>query len=301
MNEIELRQLRCLVLLAEERNFGRAAVRLHMSQPPLTRMVAEVERVLGAKLFERTTRRVALTPVGEVFIAEARDILARTQSAWETTQAAIRQQSGQLRLAYTPLALQTILPQLLTRFREQEHDARIDLVELAGDAQQNALENGHVDIAFACEPLPEEKFTSVLLHRQALGLLAPEGHRLAIRPAVSLTELAPDPLILHPRHEYPGYYDRVLRAVQKSDMPPPIYHREAGQNCLALVVGGKGVLLTSGPHTGIAAPGLCLIPLAPDDNLHEEIWGVWPLGELSQPSQVLTGILRLYAQGRTLT
>jgi DNA-binding transcriptional LysR family regulator len=282
MNQLELHHFRCLVTLAEELNFGRAAARLHMSQPPLTRIVSEVERLVGARLFERTTRRVSLTPVGEVFVAEARVLLTRADAAMESVRAAVRRQGGQIRLAYTPLALQTVLPEILSGLREREHEVSIDLAELAGPAQRAALYEGHVDAGFADEPFgaegaEAEGFRSLLLHREALQVVLPDHHPLAGEESVTLADLAGETFILHAQHEYPRYYARVLEACQEAGFAPKVYHRGAGQNCSALVAAGQGVLLAPANLHPLPPPGFRRIRLKPTPlPLHCEVWAILP-------------------------
>ncbi len=292
INQIELSDLRAVVTLAEELNFGRAAERLLMSQPPLTRLVADVEKGVGARLFERTTRRVALTAVGEVFVAEARATLARMDDALQAVSAAARRQAGHLRLAYTPLALQTVLPRLLAALRERNHDASIDLMELWGEAQSEALRSGRIDLAFSDGPPAGAEFGSVCLHREPLGLLVPEGHPLAGRDSVTPGDLGNAPLILHPRSEYPEYYDRVLAVSAALPAPLTLRERRPGENCLALVIGGEGVLLTPSSLGGVPAPGLCRLRVETPLPLSAEVWAVWSLSAPSAPVRALIALVQ---------
>lgn len=274
INELELRHLRGVLAVAEELNFGRAAERLHLSQPPLTRLVAEAEKALGAKLFARTTRRVALTPVGEVFAAEAAAVLARMDLTLKNVTSARDRQAGLLRLAYTPLALQSVLPSLLSRFREQDHDARIDLVELPASAQIEALTSGSIDFAFGGEQVNAAGVESRRLLRHPLALLLPEGHSLAERKWVELRALEGETLILHPRQEYPAYYERIAAACAASGARITIQERDAGQNCMGLVISGGGLLLV--PADGKEQSyGLRQIAIKPGAALYAEIWASW--------------------------
>ncbi|MEO7716079.1 MAG: LysR substrate-binding domain-containing protein [Capsulimonas sp.] len=291
-NDIDLHDLRCLIVLADELNFGRAAERLHMSQPPLTRLLAEMEKILGAKLFARTTRRVSLTPVGDVFITEARSVLSRFEEAMQNVAAAAQRQSGQIRLAYTPLALQTVLPRLMTAFREQDHDARIDLVEMPGAAQPGALASGRADLAFSDEPAKEAQFESLLLRREPLSLLIPEGHPLAASGKVTLKQLNGQTLILHPRHENPDYYDRTIAAFESSGVSPSIREREPGQNCMALVVSGAGLLLTPASHHQSHSPGIRCAEVETSFPLHAEVWAIWSTAPASDRMAAFIRIIK---------
>jgi DNA-binding transcriptional LysR family regulator len=277
MDQLDLHHLRCVVTLGEELNFGRAAARLHMSQPPLSRLVSDVERAVGARLFERTTRRVTLTPVGEVFVVEARAVLARAESALETVRAAVRRQTGKLHIGYTWSAFNTVLPPLITRLRERDHDVSVDLVELSNEAQREALGHGHVDLGFADQPLDVEGFESVRLVELPINVLLHAGHPLAAGDRVRFEALGGETLILHARHEYPGYYDQLLAACREAGFTPGVYHREPRQNCIALVAAGEGLLLTPTLSYPVLPAGLRCLPLegAPPQ-LHAEVWAVLP-------------------------
>ncbi|MBC8103155.1 MAG: LysR family transcriptional regulator, partial [Cytophagales bacterium] len=277
-DSIELRQLRCLVVLAEELNYRRAAERLHVSQPPLTRLVAETERRLGARLFERTTRRVSLTPIGEIFVAEAQAVLARSEMATETIQAAIRRAVGQIRIVYSPLSFLTVLPGILSGLRGSYHDIRIDLLEMRSAAQLEALLLGHADLAFTDEAPHEPTLHRACLHREPLSVLLPENHALAVLDSVTLAALAGETFVLHPRSDYPAYYDRVLAACQAAGFVPRVSHREAQQNCAVLVAAGNGILLTPATFGRNPTPGMCYVPLesAESEGLQAEVWAAWP-------------------------
>ena len=297
MNELDLHHLRCVIALAEELNFGRAAERLHMSQPPLSRLIAEVEQEVGARLFERTTRRVLLTPVGEGFVAEARAVLARTEQALESVRAAVRRQSGKLRIAYTWLALHTVLPQIIAQLRERDHDVTVDLVDLSGAAQQEALANRHVEMGFSDEPLAAEGFESVLLHTAPLDVVIPPGHRLQGADAVELLDLAEETLLLHPRHEYPRFYDHLLQACVEAGLQPKIHHREARENCAALVTAGRGLILAPALSHQTLAAGLRRLPLADTPPyLRGEVWGVLPIHSTSDRLNLLREVVHAHSE-----
>jgi len=292
MDQLDLHHLRAVVTLAEELNFGRAAARLHMSQPPLSRIIGEVERAVGARLFERTTRRVTLTAVGEAFVVEARAVLARAALAMESVRAAVRRQAGKVSIGYTWFAFQSVLPQLLGRLRERDHDVSVDLVELGSEALAEALACGHVDLGFAGEPIELAGFESVLLHEVPLHVTLNAGHPLATGDRMGFDALAGETLILHPRHEHPRFYDRLLDACQDAGFTPKVYHREARQNCAALVATGQGVLLTPAGSSPVIPTGLCCLPLEGAPAVFRaEVWGVLPVGSDSQRLQALREIV----------
>lgn len=292
MDQLDLHHLRCVVTLAEELNFGRAAARLHMSQPPLSRLVNDVERAVGARLFERTTRRVTLTPVGEVFVVEARAVLARSEQALDSVRAAVRRQAGKVSIGYTWSAFNTVIPQVISRLRERDHEVSVDLVELSTEAQREALGNGHVDFGFVDQPLELEGFESLRLIELPIQVLVPAGHPLAAGDRVRFDALASETLILHARQEYPRYYDQLLAACREAGFTPHVYHRDARQNCLALVTTGQGLLLTPALSYPRLPVGLRCLPVegAPAQ-LRTEVWAVVPVAPKSHPLLLLREII----------
>lgn len=296
MDQLELNHLRCVIVLAEELNFGRAADRLHMSQPPLSRLIAEVEHHVGARLFERTTRRVEVTPVGEVFVAEARAVLARADLAAENVRAAVRRQSGRLNVAYTWLALHTVLPEIVAQLRERDHEVSVDLVDLPSEIQREALAAGRVDLGFTDEPIAGEGFEALLLHSAPLNVVVPADHSLAQAGELTLVQLAEATFILHPRHEYPQFYDHLMRACTEAEIRPRVHHREARQNCAALVMAGRGVLVAPALSHVTLAPGLRRIPLTGiPAYLRAEVWAVLPAHAGSDRARLLQQVVRAYA------
>lgn len=293
MDQLDLHHLRGVVTLAEELNFGRAAARLHISQPPLSRLIGEVEQAVGARLFERTTRRVTLTPVGEVFVGEAHAVLARAASALETVRAAVRRQAGKVSVGYTWFAFQTVLPQVLARLRERDHDVSVDLVDLGSEALAEALACGHVDLGFAGEPLALPGFESARMYQAPLHVMLSVGHPLAQRERLEFAALAGETLLLHPRHEQPSYYDRLMDACREAGFTPQVYHREARQNCTALVATGQGLLLTPAGSFPHLPAGLCCLPLegAPA-TLRAEVWSILPLASATPRIETLREIIR---------
>ncbi|RYZ76377.1 MAG: hypothetical protein EOP06_31370, partial [Proteobacteria bacterium] len=129
-----------------------------------------------------------------------------------------------------------------------------------------------VDMAFGDAPT-RDHLESALLLRESMAVVIPEGHRLSSHSEVSLLDLQDEPIILHARHEYPAYYDRVMQAFQQAHIPPTIYHREKGQNCMALAISGVGLLLT--PSRSGWEVGLHTVPLSLETPLNAEIWGSW--------------------------
>src|SRR5512147_2535570 len=145
---VELRLWRQFIAVAEELHFGRAAVRLHMTQPPLTQAIAHLEQLLGVRLFERTKRSVQLTAAGAALLPEARELLARAQALPAHARAAAHGEVGRLRLAFVSTVGFGLLPQWVREFRSLYPRVEFDLVEATGDVQLQAMEQGDIDAGF---------------------------------------------------------------------------------------------------------------------------------------------------------
>ena len=143
---MELRQLRSFVVVAEEMNVGRAATRLHLTQPSLSRQIAALERDLGVELFARVRRRFVLTAAGETFLAEAQDLLRRSDEAVRAAQRTQRGELGTLRLRFVQSATFEVLPRLLGAFREAYPEVVLDLETMTTIRQTEALRDGRIDV-----------------------------------------------------------------------------------------------------------------------------------------------------------
>src|SRR3569833_577124 len=153
---IELRQLRYFVAVAEENHFGRAAARLHMTQPPLSQTIQALEVSLGTALFMRTKRSVALTPAGAALLPEARRILQQAAALPDLARRAASGQSGLLSLAFVSTADYSILPPLLREFRERYPQVQLELREATTDVQLEDLLQNRIDAGLLIPPLPEK-------------------------------------------------------------------------------------------------------------------------------------------------
>src|SRR5215218_2878961 len=145
---IELRLWRQFVAVAEALHFGRAARALHMTQPPLTQAIAQLERLLGTRLFERTKRSVQLTPAGEVLLPQARELLARARALPPQARAAAGGEVGRLRIAFVSTVGFALLPHWLRAFRARHPQVHMELIEATGDVQLEALARGEIDAGF---------------------------------------------------------------------------------------------------------------------------------------------------------
>lgn len=242
---MELRHLQYFIALAEELSFTRAARRLHISQPPLSMQIRNLEEELGVTLFDRDRRNVALTAAGERFLREARQIVDHVDRAVRVAREAGRGFAGTITLAINPSLDLLLLPRLLRRTGEELPGVEVCLRQLSHREQIEALAQGTVDVGFLRPPLEERDRRGLVvetLMQEALLLAIPADHALARRKSVPLGKLAGENCILWQRAVAPGSYDAVLAACQAAQFCPRIaYEAEAIQTALGLVSGGLGI------------------------------------------------------------
>ncbi|GAA0956500.1 LysR substrate-binding domain-containing protein [Kribbella koreensis] len=190
--DLSLQQLRGFVAVAEEQHFGRAAQRLNLTQPPLTRQIQGLERSLGVSLFDRTGRGVRLTAAGQVFLEHSRRVLALLEVAPDAARRAADGQTGTLRVAFTAIGAYAVLADFLTMVSKRTPAVTAELTELVSPDQFEALANLEIDLGIVRPPIPAQ-FDSVLVHSEDLVLAVPADHKLADgRSAVSLADVTDD-------------------------------------------------------------------------------------------------------------
>ncbi|HZU62380.1 MAG TPA: LysR family transcriptional regulator, partial [Novosphingobium sp.] len=193
---IEIRQLRAFVTLAETLHFTRAAERLHITQPPLSRQVAGLEQALGVRLFDRHSRAVRLTPAGTRLLADARGLLAGLDQACRNAQAAARGELGELAVGFMMHAAYSSVPALARRFVADWPEVRLTLREILPSAIVGAVMAGELDAGITFTPPPQRGLASAVLAREGLCLAVPAGHGLAAGGGpVGAADLAGVPLV----------------------------------------------------------------------------------------------------------
>jgi DNA-binding transcriptional LysR family regulator len=267
----DFRQLRYFVAVAEELSFTRAAIRLHLSQPPLSQQIQALERDLGVQLLQRDKRNVALTEAGRVFLEEARQILAKAEEARSHVLAAAAGYSGQLRLAYTvSVSFHPALPQALLRYGQIAPNVRIQLNEMYSEPQFAALLAGQIDVGFVRDEPQHTKDARSLrltvIDREPLLLALPSGHPLAARKSVRLAEVADDAFITQPRELAATLYDRLVKLAAKAGFKPRInQHAQQINGLLALVAAGLGLALVPATMRAVRLAGVSYVPLEDAD------------------------------------
>jgi DNA-binding transcriptional LysR family regulator len=260
---MELRQLRYFVAVAEERHFGRAAERLHISQPPLSQQIRRLENEIGAPLLRRTTRRVELTAGGEVMLARARDILAALDGATEDARRAANGEFGRLAIGFTGSATYDTLPVLAGALREALPGVVLDLRgELLTPAQVAGLLDGSLDLGVLRPPVRERELEIEILRREPLVAVLPDAHRLAGAAIVPLEELRDEPFVTYPSHFRSVLHDAVEETCAAHGFRPRVA-LEASETAtlVSFVAAGLGVSLVPDSVRHMTVHGAVYRPL----------------------------------------
>jgi len=247
MNErpIDLRLWRQFVAVAQELHFGRAARSLHMTQPPLTQGIAQLEAVLGVRLFERTKRSVRLSVGGAALLPDVLDLLARAQALPAIARSAAGGEAGRLRLAFVSTIGYTVLPQWVRAFRALYPQVRLDLLEATADVQADAFERGEIDAGFVLHApgFAPADLVALRVASEPLVLALPAQHPLALQRAEpDLDQALREPLVIFPRHIAPSLHDAVFGLYHLGGVLPDVA-QEANQmqTIVNLVSAGLGV------------------------------------------------------------
>ena len=271
--DVSLHQLRGFVAVAEEQHFGRAAARLNVTQPPLSRQVQGLEATLGVDLFDRVGRGVRLNAAGEVFLAHCRRVLALIDVAPDATRRAAEGETGTLRLGFTAIGAYAVLADFLGVVHERLPAVSVALTELASPAQFDALAGMELDIGLVRPPIPDQ-FASVLVHSEDLVLAVPEAHPHArAEGSVALTEVTT---------EYIGYSpegSRYLHDICAAMIGMDTYRvsRLVSQvpTMLALVRAGLGCALVPRSITAMGVDGVRYRELAAVDAHSVTLHACW--------------------------
>ncbi|MFI5358004.1 MAG: LysR family transcriptional regulator [Opitutales bacterium] len=238
----ELRHLVYFREVARQLHFRQAAESLAVAQPALSRAIAQLEASLGTKLFTRTRRRVELTAAGRSLLERIEPLLRALAAVPGELSALAGGQTGQVRVAFTGLAMATVLPGILRDFNRRYPGIRVELNESPTSAQLAALQSGDIACGFFHpEATPPAGFETKLLLQEKNGVLLPAGHALARTKRLRLRDLAGTPFVLFPRAHNPGFYDRVLVAFQLAGVTPHIADEVWPRaNAVGLVRAGLG-------------------------------------------------------------
>jgi DNA-binding transcriptional LysR family regulator len=281
---IELRHLRYFVAVAEERNFSRAAERLHMAQSPLSAAIRQLEQEIRAELLSRGSRGVTMTPAGAALLERARRVLEGVEGAVAATRRAAAGELGTLRIGFSWSARFATLPALAQRFATEVPDVTLVTQEMWNADMPAALRSATIDVAISVCPEREAELAYELLRRERLVVLVPERHRLAHLDGVALPELANEEFVMFPPELAPRLYDALMATCRRGGFEPAVSRRafhSAGDT--GTLTAANGVALAPQSVTG-GIPGVVAVALTDDDAVLETFL-VWHEAVVSPATQ----------------
>ncbi|MCE0523302.1 MAG: LysR substrate-binding domain-containing protein [Methylacidiphilales bacterium] len=263
---MELRHLRYFVVVAEEQNVTRAAERLHVSQPPLSRQIRDLEEELGVGLFQRTAKSLALTEAGKIFLVEARAVLLRAEKAVQTVRAVASGERGQLRVGYAPSLTVELLPAALRLFEKKCPGVHVTLHDLSTEECVQRLTARKLDVALTVRPSESSMrgLGFVRLKTYPICCAIAMTHPLARKRSLRVAQLKQERFVVLSREDYPEYHDWLRKLFSPDSFEPKI-----GQECdsatgiIAAVAAGRGVAIVSMSMKCLTGPNVKLLPFVP--------------------------------------
>ena len=263
---MELRHLRYFIGVAEEENVSRAALKLHVSQPALSRQIRDLEEELGFLLLERSAKSVRLTEAGRAFLTEARAVLQRAEDAVKAARAIATGGRGELHVGYAPSLTARILPPTLRAFQAELPNVRVRLHDLSTEEMLAGLREGKLQIALVVRLTPAllRGLRFEELARDSICLAVAPKHPLAGRRTVTLAEVAREPLVTYSRKDYPDAHENLAAMFAAIKSKPRIAEEhDSVSSLIAAVEAGNGVAIAPQSLTCTAGPRLKLIPFSP--------------------------------------
>ena len=256
-------QLRCFAAVAEELHFGRAAARLNLTQPPLSRQIQGLERILDVQLLERTSRSVRLTAAGRSFLPEAQRILRLAETATHVTRQVAAGRAGVLKLGFTAASAYDFLPRLVTALRQTLPDVTLSLREMVSKDQVEELLAGRIDAALVRPPVTHPDLIAVRALAEPLVVALPAGNPLALRDRLTPGDLGLEPLIAYAPNEARYFHDLVLGLFTEAGIPPRIVQQLTQiHSILALVRSALGIALVPAAAERLRFEDVVFRPLA---------------------------------------
>lgn len=272
----ELSQIRCFVAVAEELHFGRAAARLNMTQPPLSRQIQILEHALGAKLLDRTNRHVALTGPGQTFLPEAIRLLRLASGAAAIVRRAAAGDAGEVTLGFTTTASYDFLPRALRRLGAAAADIRVTLREATTTALIEALSSGELDLALVRPTSRLAALSSKIVHREPLLLAVSREHRLARVESVTIDDLRGKKIVGYSPDGMKYFHDLVMRLLSLQNLDIEIVQQVAQvHSVLALARAGLGIAIVPASARHLRFDGVEFKNFAAAQHLQAELTLAW--------------------------
>lgn len=282
-SSIDLRHLRYFVAVVRERSFRAAANVVHVSQPPLTRQVQQLEEALGVQLLVRRSNGVEPTEAGAAFYVEAENILKLLGGAVANAQLAGEGRLGRLEVGVFGSAVLDTVPRIMLAFRSLYPNVEVVLHNMDRDSQVEALRERRITVGFNRFFLDEPGLTWESLFTERMLVAVPATHPLAHREEIDLNELSSEPLVFYPRVERPGGFTNALLQMfhRRSIIPNIVQDVDDVVTAVALVSSGLGLCLVVESARNLRMPGVCYVRLRAEDELQFELCMIWRSDERS--------------------
>ncbi|MGW0816933.1 LysR substrate-binding domain-containing protein [Streptomyces viridiviolaceus] len=273
---MEIRQLRYFATVAEELHFGRAAARLHMSQPPLSQQIQRLERQLGFALFDRNRRSVTLTRAGQLLLEEAQRAIAHVDRTEDVAELIRSGTAGTVRIGFVGSALYGVLPHALRSLRANLPHVHFTAREMESNDQIQALEDDLIDLGLTRPPLPLGNLAVQDISHEKLVVALPHDHALHRRgESVALQDLAAEPFVLFPPEHGSGFWYTVARACGDAGFSPTVtYQAEHIHTMIGMVAAGLGISLVPVSASRLQLPGVRYMPLS-GPPVHLKLSCIW--------------------------
>ncbi len=261
---VSLRQLASFVAVAEDLNFGRAARRLNISQPPLTRQIQALESQLGLLLFRRTKRHVELTDAGNIFLRDVRALLLQLEETVGNVQMAARGEIGQLSVGFEGVAMYDVIPRSVKAFQDRYPGVNLTLHDMNSAEQVIALHHNRIAVGFVAGKVKDGKIANEVVLSEPVTLALPAKHALAKHKIVPLRALAKEQILMCPRHHNPAMYDQLLGMCHRAGFAPRIVYQPAEmQLVLGFIASGLGVAVVPAALQKLHRPDVVYRPMRP--------------------------------------
>lgn len=269
---MELRRLSYFVAVVEQKSFRAASLRLHLSQPPLTRQIQLLEEALGVQLLRRGPSGAEPTPAGEMFYQDARNLLALAQQAADRVRMAGQGRLGRLDVGVFGSAVLGAIPRIVLAFRERHPQVDVVLHSLDREAQLKALRERRIDIGFNRFFGEEPDLHWETIQTEQMNVVLPARHALASRRALGLADIGAHPLILYPRTPRPGFIDYLMSLFHRRGITPQsVQEVDDVLTATSLVASGMGLSLVTDSGRNLSVPGIVHLPLKPADRAEVEL------------------------------
>ena len=291
---MELRHLRYFVTAAEEGSISRAAERMNITQPAVSRQLKDLEEKLGTKLFKRESQGLSLTGSGETALLHAKDLLRRAKRMEEALKPVSGIPRKVLKVGYIPTALTGFLAEGMRKFNQTHENTCVQILEMSPAQQETALQGGELDLALLGSPCPiiQKNFATAAILRVPLAIVLPDNHLLALRKSIDLVELADEPFVSLDEKNFPGRPELLAEISESAGFPVQVGIKANGlSEALGLVAGGAGVAILPEDVDSLPHPGVTFIKMK-SPRIYLESSAAWKREDPGAEVLELVGMLK---------